>query len=82
MLHVHHTSRASGTVERLEINLLLIRFMNETEIFERNFIFFSKYQIFSGCNFSLTLSIYIYEDVNAMFINSLDLVSIYISTAA
>ena len=57
MVHMHQSSRASGTVECLLINLLLTRNMNETTILERCFIFFSKYRNFSGGNFSLTLSI-------------------------
>ena len=56
MLHMNHSSRASLTVECLKINSLSTRIMNETTIFERNYIF-SKYRNFSGGNFSLVPSI-------------------------
>ena len=56
MLQVHHSSRVSGTVESLQINLLLTRLMNEAK-FLKGILYFSKYQNFSGGNFSLMLSI-------------------------
>ena len=40
VLHVHHSSRASGTVDCLLTNLLFTRIMNETESFERIFMLF------------------------------------------
>ena len=55
-LHVHHSSWASGTVECLSINLLLIRIMSEAKSV-KEILCFSKYRNFSGGNFSLTLSI-------------------------
>ena len=58
MLHVHHGSWASGTVESLLINLLLTRIMNEAKYVKQILYLKKKYRNFGGGNFSLTLSIY------------------------
>ena len=58
VVHVHHSSKASGTLECLYFNLLLTRIINETTIFKEIFNV-SKYRNFIGGNLSLTLSIHI-----------------------